>query len=187
MAMFNRIVTALLWLLLMITISVVAVAPLMAIQQLQGLFAMVLTQLEYWQTTNPNNFIIGQATIGITAVLLFGILFWVELWGMRKRGVRIRTADGGSAELDTASISRRLEWHLEQVAEVNKAVPTVRAKGGAVDIRLEIEVMPAVDIPQKTDEVVALARDVVEEDIGLTLGKLDVHMRCAPFEPTLIG
>jgi hypothetical protein len=47
--------------------------------------------------------------------------------------------------------------------------------------------MPAVDIPKKTDEVVALARDVVEEDIGLTLGKLDVHMRCAPFEPTLAG
>lgn len=187
MAMFNRVVAALLWLFLLLTISVVAVAPLQAIAQLQQMLTMAVTQVTYWQSTNAANFIIAQATLGIVAVLVFGILFWLELWGMRNRGVRIRTADGGSAELDTASVSRRLEWHLERVSEVNNVVPIVRAKGGAVDIRLEIEVDPEVDIPLKTDEVVALARDVVEDDIGLTLGKLDVHMRCAPFEPTAVG
>ena len=98
----------------------------------------------------------------------------------------IRTIDGGSAELDTSSISRRLEWHLEQVAEVSNVVPIVRARGGAVDIRLEVEVAPEVDIPMKTDEVVGLTRDIIEDDIGLRLGKLDVHLRCAPFEPTLV-
>lgn len=187
MAIFNRIVAAILWLFLLITISILAAAPLQAIQQLQQMLMIFRAELENWQVINPANFIIAQATIGIAAVLLFSILFWLEVWGMRKRGVRIRTADGGSAELDTASISRRLEWHLEQVAEVNNVIPTVRAKGGAVDVRLEIEVTPEVDIPMKTDEVVALARDVVEEDIGLKLGKLDIHMRCAPFEPSLIG
>lgn len=187
MVMFNRVVAAILWLFLLLTLSVLAVAPLQTIQQIQQMLTMASTQVASWQSTNAANFIIAQATMGIVAVLLFGILFWLELWGMRNRGVRIRTADGGSAELDTASISRRLEWHLEQVAEVNNVVPIVRAKGGAVDVRLEIEVDPEVDIPLKTDEVVALARDVVEEDIGLTLGKLDVHMRCAPFEPTVVG
>lgn len=187
MAMFNRIVAALLWLVLLVSICALAVVPLQTIQQIQHALTTLAVQLENWQSTNSDNFIIAQATIGITAILLFGILFWIEIWGMRTRGVRIRTADGGSAELDTASISRRLEWHLEQVAEVNNVIPTVRAKGGAVDIRLEVEVTPEVDIPTKTDEVVALARDVVEEDIGLTLGKLDVHMRCAPFEPSLAG
>ncbi len=187
MVMFNRIVTALLWLLLLLGISVFAVAPLQTIQQIQQMLTIALTALQNWQTTNASNFIIGQATLGIAAVLIFGILLWLELWGMRQRGVRIRTADGGSAELDTASISRRLEWHLEQVAEVNSVIPTVHAKGGAVNVRLEVEVMPEVDIPLKTDEVVALARDVVEEDIGLKLGRLDIHMRCAPFEPSLIG
>lgn len=187
MAMFNRVVAAMLWLFLLLTISVFAVAPLQVIQQTQQMLTMAAAQVSQWQSTNAANFIIAQATLGIVAVLLFGILFWLELWGLRQRGVRIRTADGGSAELDTASISRRLEWHLEQVAEVNNVVPIVRAKGGAVEVRLEIEVNPEVDIPRKTDEVMALARDVVEEDIGLTLGKLEVHMRCAPFEPMVIG
>ncbi len=187
MVLFNRIVTAILWLLLLISINILAVAPLQTIVQTQQILTIALTALEHWQATNSSNFIIAQATLGIAAVLVFGILLWLELWGMRQRGVRIRTAAGGSAELDTASISRRLEWHLEQVAEVNSVIPTVHAKGGAVNVRLEVEVMPEVDIPLKTDEVVALARDVVEEDIGLTLGRLDVHMRCAPFEPSPIG
>ncbi|MBX3013869.1 MAG: hypothetical protein KF832_20265 [Caldilineaceae bacterium] len=187
MAMFNRIIAALLWFFLLVAICALAIIPLQTIQWLQQWLTVAALQIQAWKATNPDNFIIAQATIGVTAILLFGILLWVELWGMRNRGVRIRTAAGGLAELDTASIGRRLEWHLEQVAEVNTVVPTVRAKGGAVDIRLEIEVTPEVDIPTKTDEVVALARDVVEEDIGLTLGKLDVQMRCAPFEPSLAG
>jgi len=187
MAMFNRIVATVLWLFLLIIITIFAVAPLQSLQQLQQVLAIVQTALENWRLSNHANFIIAQATVGIAAVLIFSSLITVELWSTRKRGVRIRTADGGSAELDTASISRRLEWHLEQVAEVNSVIPTIRAKGGAVDVRLEIEVTPEVDIPMKTDEVVVLARDIVEEDIGLKLGKLDVHMRCAPFEPSLIG
>jgi hypothetical protein len=113
-------------------------------------------------------------------------LFWLTaVWGQR-RGVKIRTIDGGSAELDVNSISRRLEWHLEQVAEVSNVVPIVKARGGAVDIRLEVEVAPEVDIPMKTDEVLILTRDVIEDNIGLKLGKLDVHLRYAPIEAPLI-
>jgi hypothetical protein len=62
-------------------------------------------------------------------------------------------------------------------------VPSVKPRGVAVDIKLEIEAAPDVDIPMKTDEVVEVTRDVIEQDMGLKLGKLDVHMRCAPFDP----
>ena len=34
----------------------------------------------------------------------------------------------------------------------------------------------------KTDEVVESTRDIIEEDMGLRLGKLDVRMRHLPFE-----
>ena len=75
MALFNRIVAALLWLFLLITITILAVAPVGAIQQLQRFLGIALTQIQAWQVTNGDNFIIAQATIGISAVLLFGILF----------------------------------------------------------------------------------------------------------------
>ena len=80
-------------------------------------------------------------------------------------------------------MARRLQWHLDQVADVITVVPSVRSRGGSVDIRLEIETAPDIDIPMKTDEVVDVTRDIIEQDMGLRLGKLDVHMRCAPFEP----
>ena len=186
MTVLNRFVAALLWLFLLITLSTLAVAPFWLLEQVQGQLTLAVMILQQWQIDNATNFIIGQATVGIVVIILFGALFWLEVWSGQQRGAVIRTIDGGSAELDTSSISRRLEWHLEQVAEVSNVVPIVRARGGAVDIRLEVEVAPEVDIPMKTDEVVGLTRDIIEDDIGLRLGKLDVHLRCAPFEPTLV-
>ena len=182
MSILNRIVAASFWLLLLIGFTVSAVAPFWISTRLQSLLESFQSAVAQWQVTNPTNFIIGQATIGIASLLVFGLLFWLTaIWG-QSRGVKIRTIDGSSAELDVNSISRRLEWHLEQVAEISNVVPIVKARGGAVDIRLEVEVAPEVDIPMKTDEVLILTRDVIEETIGLKLGRLDVHLRCAPIE-----
>lgn len=183
MAIFNRVVAAILWLVLLGILAVFAVLPLPVIAWVQSTLMALTQTLQGWQTTSPTNFLIAQAAFGITVVLVFGTLFWLELWVGRRRGVRIRTVDGGSAEVDTASVGRRLEWHLDQLAEIIRVVPIVRARGGSVDVKLEIEAAPDVDIPMKTDEVVAMTRDILEQDMGLKLGKLDVHVRCAPFEP----
>jgi hypothetical protein len=183
MAIFNRIVAALLWLVLLGILAYFAVLPLRALAQVQQVLALVATTLQEQQTANPTNFLIAQAAFGIVVVLIFGTLFWLELWAGQRRGVRIRTVDGGSAEIDTASVSRRLEWHLDQLAEIIRVVPLIRSRGGSVDIKLEVEAAPDVDIPMKTDEIVELTRDIIEEDLGLKLDKLDVHVRCAPFEP----
>ena len=59
----------------------------------------------------------------------------------------------------------------------------MRARGSAVDVRLEVEAAPDVDVPLKTDEVVEVARDLIEHEMGLRLGQLDVRIRCAPFDP----
>ncbi len=186
MSILNRIVAALFWLLLLIAFTIVAVAPFWVFTQLQHILDSFQSAVAQWYATNPTNFIIGQATMGVAALLVFGLLFWLTaIWG-QSRGVRIRTTDGISAELDVHSISRRLEWHLEQVAEISNVVPIVKARGGAVEIRLEVEVAPEVDIPMKTDEVLILTRDVIEEIIGLKLGKLDVHLRCAPIETVVV-
>lgn len=183
MGMFNRMVAALLWLTLLGILAFFAVRPFAAIRQAEAGLALATTTLSGWQEANPTNFLIAQAAFGVGIVLLFGTLFWLELWAGRRRGVRIRTVDGGSAELDTTSISRRLEWRLDQLAEIIRVVPLVKSRGGSVDLTLEIEAAPDVDIPMKTDEVVDLTRDMIEQDLGLKLGKLEVHMRCAPFEP----
>lgn len=183
MSLLNRIVATLLWLFLLITIVYAAVVPFRALAQAQALIAAWGTTLTEWQAANPTNFIVAQIAIVLLAVLILLPLFVAEIWTGRRRGVRIRTADGGTAELDTGSIGRRLEWHLDQLAEVITVVPNVRSRGGSVDIRLEIEAAPDVDVSMKTDEVVEVTRDIIEDDMGLKLGKLDVRMSYAPFDP----
>ncbi len=183
MNIFNRIVATLLWLLLLAAALAVAVAPAAAVAWLQTGSNALARQLELWQAESASNFIVAQAAVGIGALLLFGTLLFFEVMSGRRRGVRIRTSEGGSAELDPSSVGRRLQWHLDQLAEVITVIPVVKSSGGSVNIRLEIETAPDIDIPMKTDEVVDVTREVIERDMGLKLGKLDVHIRCAPFEP----
>ena len=180
---FNRVVASVVWLLLLVTASIVAVAPLRIAGWLRTLLAQAEQYVAQQQLDNSTNFLIGQTAVAIGAVLLFGFLLVLELWTARSYGVRIRTAQGGSAQLDTGSISRRLTWRLDQLAEIISVVPSVKSKGGSVDIRLEIETAPDVDVPMKTDEVVDVTRDIIEHDMGLKLGKLDVRMRYAPIDP----
>ncbi len=180
---FNRFVAVALWLLLLAACLALAISPTGALEQLQTLTARLLESLTRMRDGNPSNFLIGQIAFGVGGVVLLSLLLWGELATMRRRGVRIVTAEGGSAELDTNSIGRRLAWHLDQLAEVVTVMPIVRSRGSAVDIKLEIEAAPDVDIPLKTEEVVQVTREVIEQELGLRMGRLDVHMRCAPFEP----
>lgn len=180
---FNRIVATLLWLALLAGLLVAAITPLQSIAWLQASLAELTVWLTNIQADNPAYFIVGQAALGVGAILILGALLFFEVATLRRRGVRIHTIEGGSAELDTVSVARRLQWHLDQLADVITVVPAVRSRGGSVDIKLEIETAPDIDIPFKTDEVVEVTRDIIEEDMGLRLGKLDVQIRCAPFEP----
>lgn len=183
MTTFNRLVATVLWLVLLAASLYLAIFPLQALQQLQDLISGSVAQVETWRALDPTNFLIAQAALAVVLVAILGTLLWLEILAVQRRGVRIRTAEGGSAEVETNSIGRRLEWHLDQLAEIITVVPSVKPRGSSVDIKLEIEATPDVDIPLKTDEVVEVTRDIIEQDLGLKLGKLDVHMRCAPFDP----
>lgn len=179
---FNRAVAVLLWLLLLAVIGYTTVFPHRAVALALDGLTQAQAFLRAQQEANSTNFLIGQLAAGVVVVLIFGSLLWLELWPNRQRGVRVQTVEGGSVELDTRSIERRLSWHLDHLADVVTVIPNVKARGSAVDIELEVETAPDIDVPMKTDEVVEVTRDIVEEDMGLRLGKLDVRMRHAPFE-----
>ncbi len=183
MTLFNRIVAALLWLLLLVVIFYVAVSPFQALTQGQSFLIEWQTRLSTWKSESSANFVVGQIAAVLAALVVFGSLFVAEIWTGRRRGVRVRTGEGSSVELDTDSIGRRLVWHLDQLAEVITVIPSVKSRGNSVDIKLEVETAPDVDVPMKTDEVVNVTRDIIEQDMGLKLSKLDVHMRYAPYDP----
>lgn len=180
--LFNRLVAVVVWIFFLAVFISIAVAPIRLFTTAAARTSILAEQLTTWQAASATNYLIGQIAVGLAALLLFGTLLWVELWPKRRRGVRVQTSEGGSVELDTRSIARRLVWHLDQLAEVITVIPDVKARGSAVDIRMEIETAPDIDVPMKTDEVVEVTRDIIEQDMGLKLGKLDVRMRHAPFD-----
>lgn len=187
MSGFNRVVATLLWILLLVVVLALAISPIGTLAQAHLWLTQGIDALRAWRTSSTTNFFIAQIAVGVGTTILFAMLVWFEIATARRRGVRIYTAEGGSAELETNSIGRRLAWHLDQLAEVVTVVPAVRSRGSAVDIRLEIEAAPDVDIPLKTEEVVQVTREVIEQELGLRMGRLDVHMRTVPFAEDWVG
>lgn len=182
MARFNRIVAILLWIVLLIVLSILIIFPQLSIDQIQSTLATLSQTLEGRYEVNPTNFMIGQAALAILTVVLFGILLWLEVAALLRPTVTIRTAEGSMTEVDTTNIGQRLGWQLDQVDEIQTVVPIVRAKGGKVNIKLEIEAASGTNATTKTDEIVDVTRELIEDDLGLKLGKLDMQMRLAPFE-----
>lgn len=187
MARFNRMVAILLWLVLLIVLCTLIIIPQMAIAQVQTAFTVLADTLASRYQAGPTNFMIGQAALAVLTVGIFGLLLWLEVAALLRPTITINTAEGGRAELETKSIGQRLGWHLDQVDEIQTVVPIVNAKGGALNIKLEVEANSSANVATKTDEIVEVTRDLIEQDLGLKLGKLDVRMRTAPFEVPAIN
>lgn len=109
-------------------------------------------------------------------------LLWFELrQPASTQTVRIKQITGGEAEVFTDSIEGRLAYNIDQLADVIRVTPKVVARGKGVDILLDVETRPDIDVPAKTEEVMAVARQVVEDRMGLELARIRVNIRHAPF------
>jgi len=82
----------------------------------------------------------------------------------------------------TDSIAQRLTFNIDQLSEVISVKPKITAKGKGVHVRLNVETGPEIDVPAKTEEISQVAREVIEERMGLKLaGKLEISIKHAPY------
>ena len=163
---------------------------------LLGIIALVVTffiwpyptinLLQYWLKVAEAN--IGSIFIwriilaaGVGIMLLCFVLILLEIIRRRPKAIRIRKVRGGKAELRTESIGRRLAWHVDRLSDVVKVTPRVKARGNGVDVVLNLETGPDVDVPMKTEEVIAVVREQVESKMGLKLRQVSVKIKDAPF------
>ncbi len=119
--------------------------------------------------------------LGLLWLIVDVILLWLEL--RRPSGVstvRIKQISGAEAELSTESIEARLAYNIDQLPDVIRVSPTVIGRGKGVEVILDVETQPDIDVPTKTEEIVNVARQVVEERMGLELARIRVNIRHAP-------
>lgn len=75
------------------------------------------------------------------------------------------------------AISERLEQAILQIADVTEIKPEISArKDKTVNVILNLKTDPQVVVPKKTQEVIAVAKQVMEERLGLQVGKVEVRV-----------
>jgi hypothetical protein len=162
---------------------------------LLGIIALVVTffiwtyptlnWMQYWLSQAEASISIATWPIilagGIGIILFCFILILLELVRRRPKTIRIQKVRGGRAELRVESIGRRVAWHVDRLSDVVKATPRVRASGRGVDLLLNLETGPDIDVPMKTEEVLAVVREQVEGKMGLKLRNVNVRIKNAPF------
>ncbi len=120
-------------------------------------------------------------TIGIAvAVLIFVIAIVVLVLEIQRpglSGLRVQQVSAGQVQVTAVAITQRLQNEILAIPEVTKAKSHVTAaKKGTVDLFLQIETTPDVNIPEKTQEIIQAAKQLTEEKIGLKLGKVQVQV-----------
>jgi hypothetical protein len=174
MNIFNRTVTILLFLTMMIVVPMVMILPDAVI----GLLQQFLTGV----SASMNNFHrVILILLGVISFIICGLVLYLEVRRPPRKTVRLRKISGGEVELAVESIAQRLEYRVDQLADVINVVPKVKPRRSSVDVELSLETTPDIDVPVKTEEVCQVARDVVEERMGLKLGKIKVNIKHAPY------
>ncbi len=172
----NRILGFILFLVIFLLLIILAAIPFQALSWLQG----QLGHFSQWATTyrfsNQLIFNLGRVTLAAIAVLIILPLMIAELPHKKQEpAVALRT-EHGEIRVTAESIAKRLAWHLDQLADVITVDPVVKPRGDRVNIDLHIETSPEIDLPMKTEEIMLASKEIIEKDMGLKLGKLNVNL-----------
>lgn len=189
---FNRTVMILLIILALVASLIATLAPFNTLTFLVDFLQTVRVGLEAMYNNNPFIFMMGQAGIAIAVTLILITLLVLEVRRGQPATVQVVTPEGGRANILLDSVAMRLAYHLDQLADVISVTPRVRAKGNVVHVDLDVETSPDVEVPMKTQEILHVTREVIEERMGLQLGQVNVRIRHAPYAdeesaPRLIG
>jgi hypothetical protein len=176
MKVFNRVVVILAIVLLIVVLIVAAVVPNTVLERLLYTVEQAQSALQLdW----PRSYVIF-LLVDIVLIFLALVFLWLEIRPQTKRTITVRGRDGTEAEVSTSSVAKSLEYHIADVSDVSKVRATVRGVRTGVNIVLDLETTPELDIPSKMEEVSQAARDLIEGRMGLHVATIRVNVRQAP-------
>jgi len=177
MNVLNRAVVVLEVLLLVVLLIVMSIVPFTVLERLQNAVQQVQDTL---QLDSPRSYLVFLLAAVLLIALLI-LLLWLEIRPQAKKSVTVRGRNGTEAVVSTSSVAQSLQYHIREVPDVFKVKPTVRGKRGGLDILLDLETKPEIDIPSKMEEVSQAARDLVESKMGLRIANIKVQVKNAPY------
>lgn len=159
----------------------IALAPtLIAIILLRPTWFDSLNNVSRVFTTGPNAVLTQLICIALAAIggLIAVLFLFLEVQRPAIRRLKVQQVVGGEAEITSEAIVHRLEQAILQIPDVTRVRPHIAAakKGNMVDLFLEVETAPDVNVPQETQQVLTTARSVIEDKMGLKAGKIQMRL-----------
>ena len=182
MNVFSRLVLILLIMLAIFVTLVLIAVPESAMTLMVAVF-QYLQRLATTYGSGPDwaLYTAGRVLIGGAIILVCLLILWLALRRPKKRVIRAQKMAGGEANIAVDSITQRVAWHIDQLPDVVRVTPRVTGHGKGVDVDLSLETSPEIDVPMKTEEVMQVTKEVVEDRMGLKLGKVTVNIKHAPY------
>jgi hypothetical protein len=177
MNILNKIVISLLLLAAMILIPLILLFPQHAETSLRYAADVIKANLDWLQVQSPGTQIgvrLLLALGGLLGFLVGLILLVLEIFPRRRKTVSLQDSSG---EVMIDSINGHLTYHLDLLPDVLRVRPRITSKGKAVRATVYIETPPDVNVPQKSAEVQATTRQVLEEQLGLQTKDIKVVVR----------
>jgi uncharacterized alkaline shock family protein YloU len=178
---FNRVVVILSLLITMVVSAIFFIVPVSVLQAVTPFLQQLQTNLAAMTGTRELLRLGGGLVFTFLIWIFCAALLWLEVRRPRSKTIRVQKVSGGEAELTTDSIASRLEYNIDQLADVIKVKPTISPGRKGVRVDLEVETSPEIEVPMKTEEVQQLTKDIVENRMGLTLDSVRVVIRHAPY------
>jgi len=181
MNFFNRVIVILGLLITMVLSAIVFVASGPVVQTLLVYLQRIENNLSAMSGPRALTRLGGGLLITLVIWAICTALLYLEFRRPKAKTIKVQKVSGGDAELTADSISSRLEYNVDLLQDVVRARPTVSNARHGVKVVLEVETSPEVDVPAKTEEIQTLARDIVENRMGLQLDSVKVVMRHTPY------
>lgn len=113
------------------------------------------------------------------------LLIILEVRRPKPKAIRVEKVGGGDVQVSVASIADRLRYEVDQLPGVLRSKPKVSAKRKGVVVELDVEMAAGIEVPEKAEQIVEQARQVVEERMGLKLVRSPrVNLRAVPYPKT---
>ena len=173
MNVLNRVLIVILLLVVIVSCSIVLVAPVSAFGWISGWSRYLTRYFGTVEAYTPAWF--GQKALGVLFALALDIvlvlIIILEVRRPAPKAIRVERAAGGEVMVSVASISDRLKYEIDQLGGVLRVKPKVSAKRRGIVVELDVQTAAGIDVPERADRIVETARLVVEEKLGLRLAR----------------
>ncbi|MCX7682828.1 MAG: alkaline shock response membrane anchor protein AmaP [Anaerolineae bacterium] len=174
----NRVVVICLLLLLIALCTLVLIVPvpfLNALSIASGNMARSLGNVA-WYVLLPAGLLIA---LMVNAAMV--LLLYLELRRPSLKTIRVASVGGGEVELNVASVADRLRQELCALPFVVSCTPHVTGQGKGVMVRLDVETIADIVVPDQSAEILETAQRVLEGNLGLKLARpIKASLRIAP-------